>query len=190
MKPTASVITASSVILLSACSGVPANDNGEWKEVTKTVAGNVVTYKVPVTREVPGATNVRDLSEFENEKKKTAQADPNAGSAEVQNKAAVSGAQGHQVAAADSAPGVAQTQQKPPKVGVQAPFFTQPHASAISEDAEVALGQAEILVRDAQSRFETAQAALSRARDAARDGDSVSVIKFSKTAQALARPSP
>ena len=46
----------------------------------------------------------------------------------------------------------------------------------------------EIAVRDAQSRFQTAQAVLKRARDAARDGDSGSVIKFAKSAVSLAQP--
>lgn len=138
------------------------------------VAGNFVTYRVPMNQKVNSVTDEHDLSAFDAGKpQKIAQAP---------------------TAPASGTAGSAKSQPKSPMGGIQAPVFSEaPPASPssnISQDAEVALGQAEIVVRDAQSRFETAQAALKRARDAARSGNSGSVIKFSKTAEALAHPAP
>jgi hypothetical protein len=180
MKPTWSFTAAFTAILLTSCSASDPESQGpnavEWKQVSRNVSGNVVTYNVPVERQVRSLSPDRPLPTYDPEKKKapvvaaantdtvTAQSKPSDGGQTLPSRYAVG--------------------EGTPSAAVTAP------PSSITLDAETALGQAEITVRDAQIRFETAQAALSRAREAARNGDSPSVIKFSKTAQALAHPGP
>ncbi|MEO6929537.1 MAG: hypothetical protein ABI190_10275 [Casimicrobiaceae bacterium] len=171
MKPTSSLVAALAARLPAACSmfgspepidagaGAQGTNDVEWKEVTQTISGNVVTYKVPVSRPVAS-----DMLE---------RAVPLYG---LQWKAA-------RVAVANGAAG-------PPKTAGTHVAANSVTASAaptyiIGLDAETAMAQAEIVARDAQSPLEPAQTALMRSRDAARSGDSSSIFKFSKTAQAL-----
>jgi len=190
MKPTLPFIAAFTALLLSACSAMGSGDSSDpasqgpnavqWKQVTRNVSGNVVTYNVPVAQQVNSLSPDRPLPTYDPQKK-AAPAARVAAATTVGTSAAAQPAHSDGGQALPSRYGT----------GVNAPFAAPTAAASdISLDAETALGQAEIQVRDAQSRFETAQAALGRAREAARNGDSQSVIKFSRTAQTLAHPGP
>lgn len=216
MRPNPSVTIAAAALLLAACSttppaggGQPKPDAVQWKEVTRIVGGNFVTYRVPVTQEVNDNVNMRSFDT-------SAQATPPGGhaaaatsapqkAAAAPQKAAMAAPAGNASAPAPVMPDNTEPIQTPTGVIVAPIFHPRPQTSDdnrvaanaatpgtssanISQDAETALGQAEIAVRDAQSRFETAQAVLKRARDAARDGDSASVIKFARSAVSLAQP--
>lgn len=207
MKSASPFVAVGLSLLLSACatpgpagkaSSSQAPDAVQWKEVTRNVAGNVVTYRVPASQKVPDDVSLRPFETGQ----QVAQAVPSSGdatSARVRQKSAEAApARG---ADAPAAPG----QQKSPEGLIVAPIFRTPPqhpvenrgaadaasmaaSASISQDALTALGHAEIAVRGAQTRFETAQEALKRARDAARNGDSVAAMKFAKTATSLAQP--
>jgi hypothetical protein len=163
MKPTSVLIAISSLALLAACSSESSGNQTtpppEWKTVTKMENGISMSYQVPANTRVPGGAAV---SKFD-----TTPTQANA-------------------AAAAPAPSPAQPNVGGPPISTRSSLAA---SSPISEDAEVAIGQAEIMVRDLQTRYETAQTALNSARRAAEHGDSVSVLKYSKTAMALTRPS-
>lgn len=195
MKPTILLTAVSSAILLSACSAFGAHDSSagsdssganavQWKQVTRNVGGNVVTYNVPAGRQVDSLSPERLLPTYDPQKK-------GAQSSAVPTEKAAVAVQARQ-ATADVGLPAARFPHEPgaDRIAANATTRLAEPSSNISLDAETALGQAEIVVRDAQNRFETAQGALKRAREAARSGDSTSVIKFSKTAQALAHPGP
>ena len=207
MKSASPFVAVGLSIVLSACatpgpagkaSSSQSPDAVQWKEVTRNVAGNVVTYRVPASQKVPDDINLRPFETGQ----QVAQAAPSNGdaaSARVRQKSAEAApARGGD---APAAPG----QQKSPEGLIVAPVFRTPPqppvenrvaadaasmgaSASISQDALTALGHAEIAVRGAQTRFETAQEALKRARDAARNGDSAAAMKFAKTATSLAQP--
>ena len=206
MKSASPFVAVGLSIVLSACatpgpagkaSSSQSPDAVQWKEVTRNVAGNVVTYRVPASQKVPDDINLRPFETGQ----QVAQAAPSSGDAAArvrQKSAEAAPARGGD---APAAPG----QQKSPEGLIVAPVFRTPPqppvenrvaadaasmaaSASISQDALTALGHAEIAVRGAQTRFETAQEALKRARDAARNGDSAAAMKFAKTATSLAQP--
>jgi len=201
VKSISSFVVVGLGVLLSACathepsvtaSSSQAADAVQWKEVTRNVAGNVVTYRVPTTQKVPDDISLNPFVTGP----PTAKAVPARGDSTT----ASPGQKSAEAAPAPATP----VQQKSPEGLIVAPIFRQPPPAAdgvvadasastapsasISQDALTALGHAEIAVRGAQSRFETAQEALKRAREAARNGDSVAAMKFAKTATSLAQP--
>lgn len=209
MKRNPSVTITGAAFLLAACStmapaggGQPQANAVQWKEVTRLEGGNFVTYRVPVTQKVNDNVNLRSYDASE----QPPPAGTRPAAAAAPQKAAAKSAIPASTASAPVTPEAAADPVRTPAGLIVAPIFrprsqtsddnrvaantaTPGTSSAnISQDAETALGQAEIAVRDAQSRFQTAQAVLKRARDAARDGDSGSVIKFAKSAVSLAQP--
>ncbi len=201
MNSASTLVAIGSLAALAACSTPASPGEGQvaptqWKTVTRIVNGNSVTYRVPVNQKVPNDVNLRPF-EPDQPAAKTASADrgTNAAAPDAKRPAepapplAPSGANDPDLPWA-RAPGSAATEEQPKQVAQAspAPNVASTPSPGLSQEAETALGQAEIAVRDAQSRFETAQAALSRARDAAQKGDSASAIKFAKTALSLARP--
>jgi hypothetical protein len=203
MNSASTLVAIGSLAALSACSTPASPAEGQaaptqWKTVTRIVNGNSVTYRVPVNQKVPNDVNLRPF-EPDQPAAKTASADRGASSAAPAAKRpaepapplAASGANDPDLPWARP-PGSAATEEQPKQVAqaTPTPNVASTPSPGVSQEAETALGQAEIAVRDAQSRFETAQAALARARDAAQKGDSASTIKFAKTAVSLSRPGP
>lgn len=164
MRTTPVVLMISSLALLAACSSESSGNQTvpppQWKTVSKMENGISMTYQVPINAPVSGGTTTRQFDTTPKQADSTPSAAPTAGPAHV------------------NAGG--------PPVSVRSSLGT---SSPISQDAEVAIGQAEIMVRSLQSRYETAQTALNSARRAAERGDSASVLKYSNTAMALTRPS-
>lgn len=201
MKPASTLVALGSLAalaaLLSSCSTPGAPSSGQaaptqWKEVTRIINGNSVTYQVPVNQKVPNDVNIR---QFEPDSPAPKAAATAAGAATAQ--AAPHPPQPAPPAHLNVAPAAlpwATTPSGAAAAGAtevaQAGPVAETGASApgVSQEAETALGRAEIAVRDAQSRFETARTALNRAREAARAGDSASTIKFAKTAVSISRP--
>src|SRR5574340_344434 len=184
MKPTLSLAALGAAFLVAACStagspaagpGAQASNDVQWKEVTRLEGGQFVTYRVPVTRRVNNDINFRPFDPT------VPAPDKSAGGGSAQ------GGQAQIAPGSESA--AAKTPPLLPLVGssADAPLFGSPPASAdqasaqpkvptasngkLSGEAATALGQAEIAVRDAQSCFETAKAALDHARNAAQTGD-------------------
>lgn len=163
MKSLSAVVAITSLALLAACSSESTDKQTipppQWKTVSKMENGITMTYQVPVNTPVSGATAQKPFTDT----------------------------------SAQAAAAPAATAGGPPHASVGGPPSSTRSAlatsSPISEEAEVAIGQAEIMVRDAQTRYETAQTALNSARRAAERGDSALVLKYSKTAMALTRPS-
>ena len=202
MNSASTLVAIGSLAALSACSTPASPGEGQaaptqWKTVTRIVNGNSVTYRVPVNQKVPNDVNLRPF-EPDQPAAKTASADRGASAAapavkrpaEPAPPLAPSGANDPDLPWARP-PGSAATEEQPKQVAQATPapnVVASTPSPGVSQEAETALGQAEIAVRDAQSRFETAQAALVRARDAAQKGDSASAIKFAKTAVSLSRP--
>ncbi|MHB8493066.1 MAG: hypothetical protein ACYC9Z_02560 [Casimicrobiaceae bacterium] len=192
-----------SVTLLSACATpgtggtatkAPAADAVQWKEVTRIEGGNVVQYRVPVTQSVPNDMNLR---EFDPGSQPQAAAgtpvpSPNAQKFTATTPVAPARAQVAQgeLPWAKSAAGVpaASPSTRTADAGQAAVAVPPAGATNLSQEAETELGKAEIAVRDAQSRYETARAALERAREAAGAGDGASAIKFARTAVSLSQP--
>ena len=192
-----------SVTLLSACATpgaggtaakASAADAVQWKEVTRIEGGNVVQYRVPVTQSVPNDMNLR---EFDPGSQPQAAGGTPAPSPNAQKFTATTPvapapapvAQG-ELPWAKSAAGVpaAAPSTRTADAGQVAVAVPAARVSNLSQEAETELGKAEIAVRDAQSRYETARAALERAREAARAGDGASAIKFARTAVSLSQP--
>src|SRR5665213_1271813 len=79
MKPTLSFIAAFAAILLPACSMFGSGDSSnpasqganavQWKQVTRNVSGNVVTYNVPVSQQVSSLSPDRPLPTYDPQKK-------------------------------------------------------------------------------------------------------------------------
>ncbi|MGH8802764.1 MAG: hypothetical protein ACREX6_10795 [Casimicrobiaceae bacterium] len=204
MNPTSTFLALGSAILVAACSSLGSSGAGsdaqsadkvQWKSVTRLSGGQFVTYRVPVNEQVNNNVNFHSF-------------DPSA--QPTQAAGAAQGSNAGQAVPASSAAGsesaAAKTPPLLPLVGSNedAPLFGSPASDVgqtghpakaatasepnISEDAETTLGQAEIAVRDAQSRFETAKKALDRARSAAQAGDSFVVIEYARTAITLSHP--
>lgn len=199
MKPS-SLAALGSAILVAACSTVGSSGSGaqganqvQWKEVTRLEGGQFVTYRVPVNQQVNNNVNFHSFDP-------TVQPE--------QSGKASGGSATSRRSTARVAPG-ADTTKAPPLLptpgssGDVTPLFgaptvaaagTPPSAGAggsrakLTGEAETTLGQAEIAVRDAQSRYETAKAALDRAHRAADAGDSFVVIEFARSAITLAQP--
>ena len=210
MKPS-SLAALGSAILVAACSTVGSTGSGaqganqvQWKEVTRLEGGQFVTYRVPVNAQVNNNVNFHSF-------------DPNAQPAQSGKGSGGSSATSRR-STASVAPGADTTKTPPllPTPGSSGdvtPLFGAPAVAAngapastsaastnaastsaarsranLSGEAETTLGQAEIAVRDAQSRYETAKAALDRAHRAAEAGDSFVVIEFARSAITLAQP--
>ena len=195
MKFASVLVGIVSLAALSACSTPASPGEGEavptqWKTVTRIVNGNSVTYRVPVNQKVPNDVNMRPF-EPDQPAAKTASAERGTGAAAPAKRPAEPAPPLAPNGANDPDLPWARPPGEPPKQVAQAtpaPDVASTPSPGVSQEAETALGQAEIAVRDAQSRFETAQSALARARAAAQKGDSASAIKFAKTAVSLARP--
>ena len=191
------------VTLLSACATpgaggaatkAPAADAVQWKEVTRIEGGNVVQYRVPVTQSVPNDMNLREFDPGSQPKAAggTPAPSPNAQTFTATTPVAPAPApvaQG-ELPWAKAATGVpaASPSERTAAAGQAAVAASPAGAANLSQEAETELGKAEIAVRDAQSRYETARAALQRAREAARAGDGASAVKFARTAVSLSQP--
>lgn len=199
MNSASTLVAIGSLAALSACSTSGSSGEGQaaptqWKEVTRIINGNSVTYQVPVNQKVPNDVNMRAF-EPDATTPKVAPSATGAASPQAAPRAPQPAPPTHLNVAPEALPwaqpsrgaaaGAAEVAQAGSVAGAESSVAPGP---GISQEAETALGQAEIAVRDAQSRFETARAALHRAREAARAGDSASAIKFAKTAASLSRP--
>lgn len=203
MTPTSRLIALGPLAALSAClifGGCASEDKSQaapptqWKWVSRMVNGTSVRYRVPVDQNVPNDMNLRPFVPDEPAAK------PSAGSAATAPTPAprspepppllpTPGANDDYLPWARPPGGAAGNE--PPKQVAQAAAAADavpPQPTSVSQEAETALGKAEIAVRDAQARFETAQAALKRAREASQRGDSTATIKFANTASSLAQP--
>lgn len=194
---------ALAALMLSACAGLghdaASNSSSanavQWKEVTRLEGGNFVTYRVPVTQNVPDNVNMRNFNAAPAPPQQAAATGP-ADAASFPKSAASEPPARAPAPPAEDLPWA--------KVPIGAPVMP-PLAQAagaghpvdipgagtgsnVNQEAETELGRAEIAVRDAQSRFETAQAALKRAQEAARAGDNASAIKYARTAVSLSQP--
>ena len=202
MKSMSSLVVLGSAIVVAACSSLGSSGSGaksadqvQWKEVTRLEGGQFVTYRVPVSQKVNNNVNFHSF-------------DPTVAPAKG---GAASAGSAAEVARAQVAPGADTSKTPPllPTVGSSAdvaPLFGGQVAAAgaaagaptsagapapsLTGEAATTLGQAEIAVRDAQSRYETAKAALDRARRAAQAGDSFVVIEYARSAITLAHPGP
>lgn len=196
MKPASTLVALGSLAalaaLLSSCSTPGAPSSGQaaptqWKEVSRIIGGNVVEYRVPVNAKVNDNVDQYPFVPDQPAPKTAAVGTTvTAGTASRSPPPAPPVSLDVSPAALPWAQSPAPTGSGPTEVAQAGPAGAA--ALGISQEAETALGRAEIAVRDAQSRFETAQAALRRAREAARRGDSASAVKLANTATALAQP--
>jgi len=199
MNSASTLVAIGSLAALSACStpGTPGEGQAaptQWKQVTRIINGNSVTYQVPVNQKVPNDVNMR-VFKPDAPTPKAAPSAAGAASPQAAPRAPQPAPPAHLDVAPEALPwahpsgpaatGTAEVAQAGSAAG---PESSAAPAPGISQEAETALGRAEIAVRDAQSRFETARTALDRAREAARVGDSASAIKFAKTAISLSEP--
>lgn len=202
-KLTWGFFAAASVALFSGCAspGTGASaakpssaDAVQWKEVTRIEGGNVVQYRVPVTQSVPNDMSLRTFDPGSQVQAAGGAPVPSPDAQKFRATTPVAPApapvaQGELpwAKAAAGAP-AASPSTRTADAGQAAVAAPSADASNLSQEAETELGKAEIAVRDAQSRYETARAALERAREAARAGDGASAIKFARTAVSLSQP--
>ncbi|MGH6813879.1 MAG: hypothetical protein ACREDM_16605 [Methylocella sp.] len=169
MRPLSIAIATSLLMLVASCATESGPAQGtpqtQWKEVTRMVNGTFVTYQVPVGQAVPGSAIVRKLGP---EAKVASAPVPEAGKSAQR-------AQSQQVAGDAGSP------------PADHPSAADASSTAISQEAEVEMAQAEITVRDLRTRYEDAQTALHLARSAAQRGDSASVSKYAKIVRDLGR---
>ncbi|MDE3022646.1 MAG: hypothetical protein KGI54_12435 [Pseudomonadota bacterium] len=198
MKPIVTVIIISSLALLTGCSTLEAfNPWGKhesappssqsssstqitkWKTVSRMEDGQWVTYQVPVTEKIPNTSSPTN-SQAQNQQDQSIASEEDEGSPTPIND---STSNTNPETATTSAATSASAQQE--NTGNQQ-ISSKP--GEVSEEAEISLGQAEIIVREAQSRYQTAETMLELARNAAKSGNNADVIKYSRTAIALSRP--
>ncbi|MBU6460847.1 MAG: hypothetical protein KGQ58_08240 [Proteobacteria bacterium] len=182
MKPIVTVITVSLLAMLTGCSTLEglnpwgkhesaptksqnsSSTQTKWKTVSRMENGTWVTYQVPITEKVPNTYSSQSGSQ-------QGPSIADEGSPTPINGTTTTNNQGNNSPAAS----VNNANQTPIKPG------------DTTEAAEVALGQAEIIVREAQSRYQTAETMLDLARKAEKAGDNAEVIKYSQAAIALSQ---
>ncbi len=194
---------ALAALTLSACAGLghdaASNSSSanavQWKEVTRLEGGNFVTYRVPVTQSVPDDVNLHNFVAAPTPAQQVSATGPAVAANSTRSAASEPPARAPAPPAEDlpwakvpiGAPVVPPLAQAA-NAGRPADAPGAGTGSNVNQEAETELGRAQIAVRDAQSRFETAQAALKRAQEAARAGDNASAIKFARTAVSLSQP--